>query len=194
MAPKSSTPIPIFCKVATLRSTHSASRGGNENICGNKHSLRRHALLFHSAAQFFEQNSLVRGVLIDQDQAVGIFHQDIEPVEHTDDLKLRMSRGLSAIDGCMKAGFQPRAGASDGMVRGETAARLPTSNVRRPEVAELKIAGPACELSLRMSMPAHRNLSCQSARAALKRAFESPRQWLRARWLGSRKRTSRFAG
>src|SRR5207248_3301607 len=35
LAPKFSTPIPIFCNVATLRSTHSASRGGNEKICGN---------------------------------------------------------------------------------------------------------------------------------------------------------------
>src|SRR6266403_1969688 len=66
LAPKFSIPIPIFCRVATLRSTHSASRGGNEKICGNN----------------------MRGVLVHQNEPVGIFHQHVKTAEHADDLKL----------------------------------------------------------------------------------------------------------
>src|SRR4029077_9875853 len=53
-----------------------------------KQFLRGHSLLFHSASQFFEQNPLVRGVLIYQNKAVRIFHQDIQLAQDTNDLEL----------------------------------------------------------------------------------------------------------
>src|SRR5205823_5295375 len=60
----------------------------------NKKLLRRNSLLFHSASKFFEQDALVRGVLINQHESVGIFHQDIKFIEHADDLELLLSTGL----------------------------------------------------------------------------------------------------
>jgi hypothetical protein len=56
-----------------------------------KQFLRGQSLLFHSASQFFEQDPLVRGVLIHQDKTARIFHQDIELAEHSDDLELLLS-------------------------------------------------------------------------------------------------------
>ena len=56
-----------------------------------------HSLLFHSAPQFFEQDPLVRGVLIHQDKAVRIFHQDIQFAEYPDDLELLLSRFCNAL-------------------------------------------------------------------------------------------------
>ena len=53
-----------------------------------KQLLRRNALLFHTAPLFFEQDALVRGMLIDQDEAVCTFHQDIKLTENADDLEL----------------------------------------------------------------------------------------------------------
>ena len=50
--------------------------------------LRRHALLFHPAAQFFEKNALVRGVLVDQDEALRVFHQDVKLVQDAEDAEL----------------------------------------------------------------------------------------------------------
>jgi hypothetical protein len=63
-----------------------------------KQLLRGHALLFHSAPQFFEQDPLVRGVLIHQNKAVRIFHQDIQLAEHTDDLEGSDGVGHGALE------------------------------------------------------------------------------------------------
>ena len=57
-----------------------------------KEALRRDRLLLHAAAHFFEQNAFVRGVLIDQDQAAGVFHQDVEPSQDSDDFEVRTCR------------------------------------------------------------------------------------------------------
>ena len=65
-----------------------------------KQLLRGHPLLFHSAPQFFEQDSLVRGVLIHQNKAVRIFHQDIQLAEHADDLELLLSRFVTRLLRC----------------------------------------------------------------------------------------------
>src|SRR6202011_6149755 len=51
-------------------------------------ALGWHALLLHSSAQFFEENALMRGVLIDEHESVGVFHEDIKLVQHADDLEL----------------------------------------------------------------------------------------------------------
>ena len=87
-------PIPIFCKIDMLRSIHSASRGGKIERLRHEQFLRRDPLLFHSAPQFFEQDSLVRRVLIDQHEPVRVFHQDIKFVEHADDLELLLTTRL----------------------------------------------------------------------------------------------------
>jgi hypothetical protein len=65
-----------------------------------KQLLRGNALLFHSAPQFFEKDALVRRMLIDQDEAVRIFHQDVQLAEHADDLELlrRFRRTLLWLD------------------------------------------------------------------------------------------------
>src|SRR6266542_2223559 len=46
------------------------------------------SLLFHFSPQLFEKNTLVRGMLIDQNKPIGILHQDVEFIEHADDLEL----------------------------------------------------------------------------------------------------------
>jgi len=68
-----------------------------------KQLLRGHPLLFHSAPQFFEQDPLVRGMLIHQDKTVNIFHQDIQLAEYAYDLELLLmsfvgigTKGLAA--------------------------------------------------------------------------------------------------
>jgi len=53
-----------------------------------KYSLRWNSLLLHPPAQFFEQNALMRGMLINENEPIGIFHQNIKSIEYTDDLKL----------------------------------------------------------------------------------------------------------
>ena len=86
--PKLSIPIPIFCKTDMFCSIHSASRGGKLKCLGNQQLLRRDPLLFHATSQFFEQNPLMRRVLINQHEAVGVFHQHVKFVQHADDLEL----------------------------------------------------------------------------------------------------------
>ena len=54
---------------------------GRELEClREEQSLRRNTLLFHATAQLFKQDPFVRCVLIDEDEAVLVFHQDIELV------------------------------------------------------------------------------------------------------------------
>src|SRR5215831_16860274 len=59
--------------------------------------LRGNSLLFHSMSQFFEQDTLVRSVLIHENKAVRIFHQDIQLTEYADDLELLLSRFCDAL-------------------------------------------------------------------------------------------------
>jgi hypothetical protein len=42
--------------------------------------LRWDSLLLHSSPQLFEENSLMRSMLIDEDEPIGVFHQDIKLV------------------------------------------------------------------------------------------------------------------
>ena len=60
----------------------------NVECLRQKQFLRGHSLLFHSAPQFFEQDALVRSVLIHQNKTARIFHPDIGLAEHADDLEL----------------------------------------------------------------------------------------------------------
>src|SRR5262249_20941781 len=53
-----------------------------------KQSLRWHPLRLHSAAEFFKQDSFMSCVLIDQDKAISILHQDVKIIQHADDLEL----------------------------------------------------------------------------------------------------------
>ena len=91
-------PIPIFCRVACCARSIRRRAAAASNVCGRSNRCVRHALLFHAAAQFLEENALVRGVLIDQHEAVGIFHQNVEFVEDADDLEL-LSRRRGGVVG-----------------------------------------------------------------------------------------------
>ena len=50
--------------------------------------LRGHALALHAAAHLLEENPFVRGVLVHEHEAAGIFHEDVEPPEHADEFEI----------------------------------------------------------------------------------------------------------
>ena len=57
---------------------------------GHRHEqpLRGHALGFHAAAQFLEEDALVRRMLIHQHEAVCVFHEDVKPAQHAEDAEI----------------------------------------------------------------------------------------------------------
>ena len=66
--------------VAALRSTPLRVPWRELECLSEKQSLRRNTLLLHAPAQLFKQDPFVRCVLIDENEAVLVFHQDIELV------------------------------------------------------------------------------------------------------------------
>jgi hypothetical protein len=56
-------------------------------------------LLFHAAAHLLEEDSLVRGVLVDEDQPVRVFHQDVEFAEHSQELEGSAAAGCGGALG-----------------------------------------------------------------------------------------------
>src|SRR4029079_7473425 len=62
-------------------------------------ALSRDALLLHAAAHFLEEDPLVGGVLIDEDEAVGVLHQDVEFAEDAEELEGVGLRGRLRVEG-----------------------------------------------------------------------------------------------
>mgnify|MGYP003693761779 CR=1 FL=1 len=105
--PKLSIPIPIFCKIDMLRSIQSDIARRQIESLRKQQLLCWNSLLFHSSPQFFEENAFVRRVLIDEDETVRVFHQDIKFVEYADDLKLLRS-GMPRTSGLPWRGRRQR--------------------------------------------------------------------------------------
>ena len=51
---------------------------------GEQQSLRRDALTFHAAFHFLEKNPLMRGVLIHENEARSVFHEDVKFPENAE--------------------------------------------------------------------------------------------------------------
>ena len=80
--------MPMRWSGSRCRRSQSASRGLICKVSGKKQLLAERVVGFQAAAQFLEQDALVRGVLIDQHEAVLVFHEDVQPAEHAEEVEL----------------------------------------------------------------------------------------------------------
>jgi len=62
--------------------------GTDLDIQWHQEALGRDAVFFHSPTQFLKEDPLMSGMLVDQHQTAGVFHENIEFSEHPEDFEL----------------------------------------------------------------------------------------------------------
>ena len=80
-------PTPACCSVSSCARRKSASRGRNFERGGKEELLRGGVLQRHALEHLLEEDAFVRRVLVDEDEALGTFGDEVELRDAADDVQ-----------------------------------------------------------------------------------------------------------